>query len=122
VGLSCPCGVQLQPLIVTEERYGLLAVGPSRRSQSCASRAKSRAKSAKHHKGLPARRGPERLTQSQIVDAKEAPPGANRGPVRDPGHPTMFATELPTAGDRQLAQRGGRLAEVADRPNITPCT
>ena len=62
MGLSSPSGVQPQPLKLTGERYGLVAVGPSRRSQSCASRAKSRAKFPKCRKGFSPRRGPERLT------------------------------------------------------------
>jgi hypothetical protein len=58
----------------------LVPLSRSCRSQSCKHRAKSRAKFARHHKGSPARRGSERLTQSQKVGAEKGAPAAKLGP------------------------------------------
>jgi hypothetical protein len=67
---SCPCGISAQPLKTIRERYGLIAVGPFHRSQSCASRAKSCAKFTRRPKRSVALRSSpttKRLTQNQKV-------------------------------------------------------
>jgi hypothetical protein len=119
-GRSCPSGVQPQRLKVTRVSYSLAAVGLSRRSQSCASRAKSCAKFARYTKGFSARRRSKRLAQIQKVSALATRLAAQMRPA--PSHGSAYHDGRgvpPPADDRLLRQSGRLLAELAARHGIT---
>ena len=97
----------------------LVPLSPSRRSQSCASRAKSRSKFARTTRACRVGGRLERLTQSQKVADQPRGQLPKLDPVRAMGRRTMMVVELPAADDRLLRQSAGLLAELAARQGIT---